>query len=242
MLPLAYLQPDDVGFPDPDSALTDPDGLLAAGGDLTPQWLVEAYARGIFPWFERDDGPICWWSPAKRAVVRPGAMRVTRSLSKRIRNGGFSVSFDGCFETVVEACARSRATSLGTWITPRMQDAYQELHRCGIAHSVEIWQSEALVGGLYGVSLGSMFFGESMFSVQPDASKVAFYHLNQRLQDWEFTLLDCQMMTSHLASLGAEPMARTDFLDLLAQNDLAQTRLGSWQQDDCSLAPQEKCP
>ena len=106
---------------------------------------------------------------------------------------------------------------------------------------MEIWQSEALVGGLYGVSLGSMFFGESMFSVQPDASKIAFYHLNQRLQDWEFTLLDCQMMTSHLASLGAEPMARTDFLDLLAQNDLAQTRLGSWQQDDCSLAPQGKC-
>ena len=123
-----------------------------------------------------------------------------------------------------------------------MQAAYQELHRCGIAHSVEIWQSEALVGGLYGVSLGSMFFGESMFSVQPDASKIAFYHLNQRLQDWEFTLLDCQMMTSHLASLGAEPMARTDFLDLLAQNDLGQTRLGSWQQDNCSLAPKERCP
>jgi leucyl/phenylalanyl-tRNA--protein transferase len=221
--------------------LLEPEGLLAAGGDLTPEWLVEAYALGIFPWFERDEDPIYWWSPAERAVMRPGSMRVTRSLSKRIRNAGFRVSFDCSFDSVIEACARFRAASFGTWITPKMQAAYCELHRCGVAHSVEIWQAEDLVGGLYGVSLGSMFFGESMFSAQADASKIAFYHLDQRLQAWNFTLLDCQMMTPHLASLGVAPMARADFMQLLQHNDLEQTRLGCWQLDDSVMKPQECC-
>lgn len=238
---LAYLRPDKVGFPDPELALAEPEGLLAAGGNLTPEWLVEAYALGIFPWFERDEGPIYWWSPAERAVMRPGTMRVTRSLSKRIRNAGFSVSFDDCFDSVIEACARSRDASFGTWITPKMQAAYCELHRCGIAHSVEVWHAEDLVGGLYGVSLGSMFFGESMFSTQADASKIAFYHLEQRLQAWDFTLLDCQMMTPHLASLGVVPMVRADFLALLQRNDLSRTRLGRWRLDDLAVTPQGSC-
>lgn len=240
MSSLAYLHPDNVGFPNPELALSEPEGLLAAGGDLTPEWLVEAYALGIFPWFERDEDPIYWWSPAERAVMKPGSMRVTRSLSKRIRNAGFRVSFDCGFDSVIEACARSRAASFGTWITPRMQAAYCELHHCGVAHSVEIWQAEDLVGGLYGVSLGSMFFGESMFSTQADASKIAFYHLDQRLQAWDFTLLDCQMMTPHLASLGVAPMARADFMQLLQHNDLGQTRLGCWQLDNSALMPQER--
>ena len=238
---LAYLRPDKVGFPDPKLALAEPEGLVAAGGSLTPEWLVEAYALGIFPWFERDEGPIYWWSPPERAVMRPGTMRVTRSLSKRIRNAGFSVSFDECFDSVIEACARSRDVPFGTWITPKMQAAYCELHRCGIAHSVEVWHAEDLVGGLYGVSLGSMFFGESMFSKQADASKIAFYHLEQRLQAWSFSLLDCQMMTPHLASLGVTPMVRADFLALLQRNDLSQTRLGSWRLDGLAVTPEGSC-
>ena len=147
--------------------------------------------------------------------MRPGTMRVTRSLSKRIRNAGFSVSFDDCFDSVIEACARSRDASFGTWITPKMQAAYCELHRCGIAHSVEVWHAEDLVGGLYGVSLGSMFFGESMFSTQADASKIAFYHLEQRLQAWDFTLLDCQISNPHLMSMGATEISRESFLTKL---------------------------
>ncbi len=218
-----------VGFPDPTTALDDPDGLLAVGGALTPEWLVEAYARGIFPWFDRDDGPIHWWSPIERAVITPGEMKVSRSLAKRIRNADFIVTFDQDFSRVIAACAETRATSVGTWITPNMQAAYQELYRCGLAHSVEVWLGEKLIGGLYGISLGQMFFGESMFSLQSDASKVAFFHLNQRLAQWKFTLLDCQMMNPHLATLGVRPMHRTAFLQALEQNDFGSTRLGSWE-------------
>ncbi len=227
-------------FPSTERALDNPNGLLAAGGELTPAWLVDAYRKGIFPWYS-DDDPILWWSPDPRMILLPEQFKRRRSLAKRLRHGGFSVTLNQHFAQVIEACAAPRKDELGTWINPSMRDAYQRLHALGIAHSVEVHHGGQLVGGLYGLAMGPVFFGESMFSVQPDASKIAFYHLNQRLQDWEFTLLDCQMMTSHLASLGAEPMARTDFLDLLAQNDLAQTRLGSWQQDDCSLAPQGKC-
>ena len=158
----------------------------------------------------------------------PGKMRVTRSLMKRLRNSGCKITFDHSFSDVISACADVRAKSVGTWITPRMRDAYCELHRSGMAHSVEVWQEGDLVGGLYGLSLGRMFFGESMFSTVSDGSKLAFYHLNQRLLDWDFTLIDCQMMNPHLQSLGVQAMHRDEFLGLLANNDLSKTRLGSW--------------
>jgi leucyl/phenylalanyl-tRNA--protein transferase len=155
-------------------------------------------------------------------------MRITRSLAKRLRNGGFTVTFDHCFDDVIEACAKLRATSVGTWITPRMCQAYRELHATGVAHSVEVWSENTLVGGLYGLSLGQMFFGESMFAQRPDASKVAFYHLHERLRAWNFSLIDCQMMNPHLESLGVKPMPREAFLALLEKNDLGQSRLGPW--------------
>ena len=162
--PVPLLPAHPVAFPDPKTALEEPEGLLAAGGDLSPEWIVEAYALGIFPWFERDDEPIFWWSPVERGVIVPGQMRVTRSLTKRLRNSGCAITFDQRFSDVVRAFADVRAQSVGTWITPRMQDAYCELHDSGLAHSVEVWQDGDLVGGLYGLSLGQMFFGESMFS------------------------------------------------------------------------------
>ena len=235
-IPLLPSEP--VGFPDPSTALEDPDGLLAAGGALTPKWLIEAYGVGIFPWFERDDGPVYWWSPSERGVMQPGAMRITRSLAKRIRNSGFSVTFDQRFAEVVQQCAQARALTVGTWITSGMQQAYCELHQNGFAHSVEVWDQDELVGGLYGLSLGQMFFGESMFSSKPDASKIAFYHLDQKLVNWSFTLLDCQMMNPHLASLGVVPMHREDFLDLLASNDLSKTKLGCWDAQQASVHTQ----
>ena len=226
--PVPLLPTYPVSFPDPRTALDEPEGLLAAGGALTPEWIIEAYALGIFPWFERDDEPIFWWCPAERGVIEPGKMKVTRSLAKRLRNSGCSITFDQRFSDVISACADARAQSVGTWITPRMHEAYCELHRSGLAHSVEVWQDGDLVGGLYGLSLGQMFFGESMFSTISDGSKMAFYHLNQHLLDWDFTLIDCQMMNPHLASLGVRPMHRETFLKRLADNDLSKTRLGSW--------------
>ena len=225
---IPLLPPDPIGFPEPSSALDNPDGLLAAGGALTAEWLMEAYGRGIFPWFENDEGPIYWWCPTERGVIEPGQMRISRSLAKRLRNGGFSVTLDHCFGDVIEACGKLRATSVGTWITPRMRQAYRELHATGVAHSVEVWWENALVGGLYGIALGHMFFGESMFATRPDASKVAFYHLHQRLHAWQFSLIDCQMMNPHLASLGVVPMPRETFLALLTENDLSKSRLGPW--------------
>lgn len=237
---IPLLPSDPISFPEPCYALDDPDGLLAAGGALTPDWLVEAYGLGIFPWFENDDGPIYWWCPAVRGVTVPGQMRITRSLAKRLRNGGFTVTFDRCFDDVIEACAKLRATSVGTWITPRMRQAYRELHATGVAHSVEVWSENMLVGGLYGLSLGQMFFGESMFAERPDASKVAFYHLHQRLCAWDFSLIDCQMMNPHLKTLGVKPMPREAFLSLLEKNDLSLSRLGPW---DSLEAPQKtECP
>jgi leucyl/phenylalanyl-tRNA--protein transferase len=225
-IPLLPVHP--IRFPEPCHALDDPDGLLAAGGALTVEWLLEAYGRGIFPWFENDEGPIYWWCPTVRGVTIPGEMRITRSLAKRLRNGGFTVTFDRCFDEVIEACAKLRASSVGTWITPKMRQAYRELHATGVAHSVEVWWEDTLVGGLYGLALGHMFFGESMFAQRPDASKVAFYHLHQQLQAWNFSLIDCQMMNPHLESMGVVPMPREKFLALLEKNDLSQSRLGPW--------------
>jgi leucyl/phenylalanyl-tRNA--protein transferase len=201
-------------FPPLDQALDEPEGLLAAGGDLSPARLLAAYRRGIFPWYSAGQ-PVLWWSPNPREVLAPDEFRCSRSLSKTLRNRGFAVTFDCDFAGVVGACAQAREHSAGTWITPEMQAAYCELHRTGRAHSVEVRLDGALVGGLYGVLMGRVFFGESMFSRERDASKVALVHLMARLIKGGFRLLDCQFMTPHLESLGAIEIDQKDYLVLL---------------------------
>ena len=234
---IPLLASDVVAFPHPSEALASPDGLLAAGGELTPEWLITAYAQGIFPWFNDDDEYIYWWSPSQRAVLHPGQMRITKSLAKRIRNAGFDVTLDTHFEQVITACANTRQHS-GTWITSDMQQAYAQLHTLGIAHCVGVTLNSELVGGLYGVSLGRFFFGESMFSKEKDASKVAFYWLQKQLQAWSFELIDCQLENPHLSSLGVQTMPREQFLDILLklhQEPLQQSLLshqGIWQFDE----------
>lgn len=213
---LPWLPDRPVGFPPVASALRDPDGLLAAGGALTPEWLLAAYRRGIFPWFS-DDQPVLWWSPDPRMVLFPDEIRVRRSLTKRLRNGGFRVTADTVFERVVAACAAPRDGQPGTWITAEMRAAYGRLHRLGAARSVEVWRAGELVGGLYGVAMGPVFFGESMFSRQADASKVALVHLARAMAAGGGRLIDCQMHTGHLASLGARDIARSEFIGYLEQ-------------------------
>ena len=213
-------------FPNP--ARAPGDAPLARGGDLSPERLLDAYSHGIFPWFENDRGPVLWWSPDPRAVLPPSRLRISKSLRKRLKSGRYRVTVDLAFAEVVAGCAAPRAKQSSTWITPRMADAYQALAELGFAHSVETWRDDELVGGLYGVSLGRMFFGESMFSRQPDASKVAFAHLARQLARWRFTLIDCQMMTDHLRRLGALFARRQDFLRLVYANNNAPTLRGPW--------------
>lgn len=204
-----------IRFPDPAQALSDPDGLLAVGGDLRPETLLKAYRNGIFPWYS-DGQPILWWSPDPRLILPPDELHLSRSLRKTLRRGRFEVSLDCDFEAVIKACAQPRAAlqadQQGTWITEDMQQAYIRLHRLGHAHSVESWLDGKLVGGLYGVAIGPVFFGESMFARVSDASKVAFAHLCRQLQGWNYTLIDCQVVTDHLVSLGARSIPREDFI------------------------------
>ena len=191
------------------------EGLLAVGGDLSPERLLLAYRGGIFPWYSEDQ-PILWWSPDPRLVLIPGEMHVSRSLRKTVRKGVFSVTLDQDFRAVIEHCAEIRGEGRdGTWITPEMAAAYCRLHEMGHAHSVECWSGGRLAGGLYGVALGGCFFGESMFSLQPDASKVALYSLVEQLKRWEFSVIDCQQSTEHLLSLGAREISRTAFLEMI---------------------------
>ncbi len=198
-------------FPPVEQALIDPNGLVAAGGDLSPARLVAAYARGIFPWFNEDD-PVLWWSPDPRMVLFLDEVRITRSLGKVLRNGPFRVTLDTAFRDVMLGCAEPRPDQEGTWITEEMLDAYGALAARGLAHSVEVWEGPELVGGLYGVALGRMFYGESMFSRRSNASKVALVRLAGQLARWRFELVDCQMSTDHLASLGARGIPRRDFV------------------------------
>ncbi|MBD3669960.1 MAG: leucyl/phenylalanyl-tRNA--protein transferase [Gammaproteobacteria bacterium] len=201
-------------FPDVAMAMEEPDGLLAVGGDLSSARLLAAYSQGIFPWYSAGQ-PILWWSPNPRAVLYPSKLRVSRSLRKRLRKREYRVSLDEDFTGVIQGCSEPRSGQDGTWITAEMKLAYQQLHEEGYAHSVEAWYGSELVGGLYGVALGKAFFGESMFSRRTDASKVAFVHLTRQLMRWGYHMIDCQVSSEHLASLGAEEIAREEFIQQL---------------------------
>ena len=207
MIPL--LAPTDP-FPPLDKALIEPNGLLAVGGGLSPQRLITAYRLGIFPWFNVNE-PVLWWSPDPRMVLFPNELKISRSLRKALNKGQYKICMDCHFRQVMQACAAPREGQDGTWIQPEMILAYTKLHQMGLAHSVEVWMDDVLVGGLYGVALGKVFFGESMFSTLSDTSKIAFVHLVRQLQEWNFELIDCQVKTAHLASLGAREIPRTEF-------------------------------
>ena len=208
------LPPDAPATAFPAVATATADGLLAIGGDLSPARLIAAYRRGIFPWYSAGE-PILWWSPAPRMVMSPDQLHLGRSLRKRLRQQPYQITLDHAFSAVIAGCAAPRAGADGTWITAAMIDAYCQLHRLGYAHSVEAWQEGLLVGGLYGIAIGQIFFGESMFSRANDASKIAFAHLVQQLQQWRFALIDCQMETAHLRRFGATAVPREQFLGQL---------------------------
>ena len=216
MAQVAWLNPSGHDFPPISQALKDPNGLLAAGGDLSPERLLQAYRSGIFPWYENDQ-PLLWWSPDPRCVLRPDKIRISRSLAKRLRRNEFEVRLNTNFRAVIEACSAPRIGSTETWITGEMTNAYVELHRLGFAHSVECYQGQALVGGLYGLSLGRLFFGESMFHQVTDASKVAFAYLCRLLEEQNCPLIDCQIVNPHLLTLGCETMSRESFQTFLHQ-------------------------
>lgn len=203
-------------FPDLSFALTEPDGLLAIGGDLNPKRILDAYRKGIFPWYSETQ-PIMWWSPDPRCVLFPDELIISRSLKKSLRKHGYKVTFDQTFSEVVKSCAEPRLNSPGTWITQAIIKNYQCLHESGHAHSVECWQQGELVGGLYGIAMGQIFFGESMFSRRTDASKICFAHLVHLLKTQGFALIDCQIYSEHLASLGARVIAREEFSNTLDQ-------------------------
>jgi leucyl/phenylalanyl-tRNA--protein transferase len=204
-------------FPSPNAALREPNGLLAAGGDLAPDRLLGAYVRGIFPWYE-DGQPILWWSPDPRAVLWPAELHVSRSLRRTLIKGGFEFRVDTVFAEVVAGCAAPRRYTDATWITSDMARAYGQLHRLGWAHSFETWLDGELVGGLYGVAIGRVFFGESMFARVTDASKVALVRMVRFLEQRDFALIDCQVVSAHIATLGARAIPRREFLDLLRQH------------------------
>lgn len=213
-------------FPDPEK--TDDEGLLCYGGNLQPETLISAYSQGIFPWYDASN-PILWWSPPLRMIMTPADMKVSKSLRRIINKNEFEVQFDSNFEKVIRLCSKTkRKGQKDTWITKEMIDAYINLHNLGYAHSVETYQKGVLVGGLYGVSLGKAFFGESMFHLASNASKVAFYHLVQRLTEWDFHFIDAQQNTKHLSSLGAYEIERKKFLNLLQNALKFETRCGSW--------------
>ncbi len=213
-------------FPPPELARED--GLLAVGGDLSPERLLLAYHHGIFPWYSPGE-PLLWWAPDPRLVLFPAELRISRRLARTVRQHRFRVTFDQDFPAVIEACAGSRRSEVqGTWIDREMRDAYIRLHQLGYAHSVECWREDALAGGLYGVSLGGVFFGESMFSRERDGSKVALVHLVELLRRWKYDLIDCQLPTVHLKSLGAREISGADFYDLLQRSLSKDNRRGPW--------------
>ena len=217
MSDIVWLSPYNHSFPPAENALEDPNGLLAAGGDLSEKRLLAAYQQGIFPWYEEGQ-PILWWCPNPRAVIFPAQVKISRSLKKTLKKQLFYITFDQAFDQVIHACASPRANSRGTWITDEIIQAYISLHKKGHAHSVEAWQQGQLVGGLYGISMGRIFFGESMFSHVSDASKVAFVHLCRQLQQWQFPIIDCQVPNDHLRNLGAVEIPLAEFRQYLTEN------------------------
>jgi len=227
MSEITWLSPHSVDFPATSDAASNPNGLLAAGGDLSIERLVSAYKKGIFPWYEEPQ-PILWWSPNPRTVLFPEQLRISRSLNKRIKRGEYTVTFDQAFGTVMQHCANvPRQGQHGTWIGDEMLDAYCQLHDQGFAHSVESWYEDRLVGGLYGIAIGRIFFGESMFSLRSDASKVAFSRLVMQLKQWDYAVIDCQVGNSHLTSLGAQEIDRAHFEQLLRDN-IEQPQQAQW--------------
>lgn len=216
MTSLPWIDPDHLWFPPPEQALDDPDGLLAVGGDLSPERLILAYSNGIFPWFSEEQ-PILWWSPNPRCVLFPDEIHVSRSLRRTLNRQLFRVTADRNFRQVIRLCAITRDE--GTWITDDMEASYTRLHDMGIAHSIEAWNAEdELVGGMYGVALGRCFFGESMFSLETNASKVVMVHLANQLRQWGFVLIDCQVESDHLLRMGARTVPRRHFLSILQSN------------------------
>lgn len=234
---LPWLESGSTQFPDTDLALEDPNGLLAAGDTLTSDQLLAAYQRGIFPWFE-DGQPVLWWSPSPRLVLKPSELHISKSMKKVLRRGQYQVTTDTCFDEVIRACAEPRDDQDGTWITEEIIEAYNHLHDLGYAHSVEVWQDKQLVGGLYGIAMGKVFFGESMFSLADNASKYGFITMAETLKATGYRLIDCQVHTNHLASLGAMEIPRPEFEDYLLNCIEDPTRKPQWPKCFSSLDPQ----
>ncbi len=225
----------DAQFPPVEQAEQEPDGLLAVGGDLSVPRLLNAYKSGIFPWYNEGQ-PILWWSPDPRTILYPGRLRVSRSLHKRIRACGYTLTIDQAFQQVIAACAEPRKQQAETWISPEMQRAYVDLFRHNHSHSIEVWDENDLVGGLYGVAIGCVFFGESMFSRRNDASKIALAFLTKRLIAWGYKLIDCQIYSEHLSSMGAQEIQRVDFCDLLATWCNSEPHATAWLADDLAMS------
>ena len=234
---VAWLSPTDPpqAFPDIALALREPDGLLAAGGDLSSERLLSAYRTGIFPWYDEGQ-PILWWSPDPRFVLRPDEIHISRRLSQYIRRSTFVLRFNCAFADVIQSCAGERRSQQGTWITSDMAEAYLRLHEEGWAHSIEIWEESTLVGGLYGLCIGRVFFGESMFSARDNASKFALLGLCRILSRKAFDLIDCQVASQHLATLGASLMPRSDFTEILRSSCSSETRFDGWPEKDLPVA------
>jgi leucyl/phenylalanyl-tRNA--protein transferase len=221
-----YQIPDDLIFPDPE--LAEDDGLLGVGGDLSPERLLLAYATGIFPWYSKGE-PIMWWSPDPRCVLRPEKLKISTSLRQALKKGNYELRFDTCFEEVIRHCSGTkRKGQRGTWITKEMVQVYIRLHELGYAHSTEVFMDGTLSGGLYGISIGRTYSGESMFHLRPEASKIALYHLVERLKAWGYPLIDCQVTNPHLLSLGAEEMPRKEYLKQLTMNREKTGHNGRW--------------
>lgn len=216
---IIWISPDDPQdyFPKVSQALDYPNGLLCAGGDLSPTRLLSAYHQGIFPWYSEQE-PILWWTPSPRCVMFPDSMHISRSLKKKLKHHAFRITFDHAFDKVIASCSEPRPNQPDTWITDEMRDAYQEMHKLGWAHSVEVWDDNSLVGGLYGLSIERVFFGESMFSKVTNASKIALIFLARLLAQQNFVLIDCQVQSDHLETLGAISIPREDFCNILRQN------------------------
>lgn len=234
---IAWLSPADPvdAFPDVADALAEPDGLLAAGGDLSPERLLAAYRRGIFPWYDHGQ-PILWWSPDPRCVLQPADLHVSRRLRQQIRSSTAQLRFNHAFSDVIRACAQDRESQQGTWITDDMLAAYEQLHLAGWAHSIEVWQDDELAGGLYGLCIGSVFFGESMFSARPNTSKMAMLGLVNHMRIWDLELIDCQVVSPHLVAMGAHEMPRSEFTQLLDKACNPSTQHASWPQSPMPIA------